>query len=224
MFRQALCPLDRVQSEDYIFQICMHNYTNAGNTIIIIMSQLQSCTWISRSLCPEFLEHAWRPILLWYSRSVHPEKWHALYNVNACENYYPGKWQAMHDANACENYIAIILRWQSPCFQMYANTSVYCNTVALLLFICHKNAIEKPREICMETGSTSSATKVIAIVYTWEGVTRGQLRPIDLKSSIIYYLDSLTAQSETERETKNDLNSFMKDQVSMRRHDLYQLA
>ena len=69
----------------------------------------------------------------------------------------------MHDANACENYIAIILRWQSPCFQMYANTSVYCNTVALLLFICHKNAIEKPREICMETGSTSSATKVIAM-------------------------------------------------------------
>ena len=73
----------------------------------------------------------------------------------------------MHDANACENYIAIILRWQSPCFQMYANTSVYCNTVALLLFICHKNAIEKPREICMETGSTSSATKVIAM-YTRE--------------------------------------------------------
>ena len=106
-------------------------------------------------------------ILLWYSRSVHPEKWHALYNVNACENYYPGKWQAMHDANACENYIAIILRWQAPCFQMYANTSVYCNTVALLLFICHKNAIEKPREICMETGSTSSATKVIAM-YTRE--------------------------------------------------------
>ena len=50
---------------------------------------------------------------------------------------------------------------------MYANTSVYCNTVALLLFICHKNAIEKPREICMETGSTSSATKVIAM-YTRE--------------------------------------------------------
>ena len=28
-------------------------------------------------------------------------------------------------------------------------------------------------------------------VYTWEGVTRGQLRPIDLKSSIIYYLLSI---------------------------------
>ena len=47
--------------------------------------------------------------LVWYSRFVHPEKWHALYDVNACENHYPGKWQAMHDANACENYIAIIL-------------------------------------------------------------------------------------------------------------------
>ena len=75
-------------------------------------------------------------ILLWYSCSVHPEKWHALYNINACENHYPGKWQAMHDADACENYIAIILRCQSPCFQMYAKTSMYCNTVALLLSIC----------------------------------------------------------------------------------------
>ena len=24
--------------------------------------------------------------ILWYSHSVHPEKWHALKNVNACEN------------------------------------------------------------------------------------------------------------------------------------------
>ena len=56
-------------------------------------------------------------ILVWYSRSVHLEKWHALYDVNACENHYPGKWQAMHDANACENTIGIILRRQSPCFK-----------------------------------------------------------------------------------------------------------
>ena len=59
--------------------------------------------------------------LVWYSGSVHPEKWHALYDVNACENHYPGKWQAMHDANACENYIAIILWQQSPCFKCMWN-------------------------------------------------------------------------------------------------------
>ena len=35
-------------------------------------------------------------------------------------------------------------------------------------------------------------------VYTWEGVTRGQLRPIDLKSSIIfcYLLESLAGQHD----------------------------
>ena len=59
--------------------------------------------------------------LVWYSHSVHREKWHALYDVNACENHYPGKWQAMHDVNACENYIAIILWRQSPYFKCMWN-------------------------------------------------------------------------------------------------------
>ena len=69
-------------------------------------------------ICVDYLPEKWHAklydeiavkTLVWYSRSVHPQKWHALYDVNACENHYPGKWQAMHDANACENYIAIIL-------------------------------------------------------------------------------------------------------------------
>ena len=30
-------------------------------------------------------------ILVWYSRSVHPEIWHTLYGVNACENHDPGE-------------------------------------------------------------------------------------------------------------------------------------
>ena len=77
-------------------------------------------------ICVDYLPEKWHAklydeitvkTLVWYSRSVHPEKWHALYEVNACENHYPGKWQAMHDANACENYIAIILWQQSPCFK-----------------------------------------------------------------------------------------------------------
>ena len=45
----------------------------------------------------------------------------------------------------------IMLRWQLHCFQMYAKTSMYCNTIALSLSIVHKNAIVKLHEICRET-------------------------------------------------------------------------
>ena len=76
--------------------------------------------WPSKTIGPLFYTGLYY-ILVWYSRSVHPEKWHALYDVNACENHDPGKWQAMHDANACENYIAIILWRQSPYFKCMWN-------------------------------------------------------------------------------------------------------
>ena len=63
------------------------------------------------------------------------KKWHALYDVNACENHYPGKWQAMHDANACENYIAIILWQQSPCFKCMWNHQIDLNRLHSELYI-----------------------------------------------------------------------------------------
>ena len=86
-----------------------------GSKLVIFLSPmtLKIDRWPSKTIGPLFYTGLYY-ILVWYSRSVHPEKWHALYDVNACENHDPGKRQAMHDANACENYIAIILWRQSP--------------------------------------------------------------------------------------------------------------
>ena len=91
---------------------------SSSHRALIFCKQNPQCLWYQWLY--HWVFHVWMPglhyILVWYSRSVHPDIWHTLYGVNACENHDPGKWQAMHDANACENYIAIILWRQSPYF------------------------------------------------------------------------------------------------------------
>ena len=86
--------------------IVWHNRYNIQHDSI---TSLSLHTWMSvvRPWHSATLPPGLHYILVWYSRSVHPEKWHALYDVNACENHDPGKWQAMHATNACETTLRL---------------------------------------------------------------------------------------------------------------------
>ena len=80
-------------------------------------------------------------ILVWYSRSVHPEIWHTSYGVNACENHDPG------NGKRCMMQMPVKTTLRLYCDDSHLISWVceiilmYCDTVALLLSIVYYTAV-----------------------------------------------------------------------------------